>query len=381
MQYSKKTWDDLPVTARLASFKPGRGTAEHHAMISLNDPRLKAAAQYESLATAIARLRQSAALQGCTPVFMRCFVSDVVNQQQFLSAWEDDAAVSIVQQPPLNGTKVAAWVYFVENGHVSRESPATAILHRPACRHLYLTQMHAPLQDEYAETEHIFQTCIATLRRHGCTLKEHCLRTWIFVQGVDVHYAGMVKARTAVFDREGLTADTHYIASTGIEGRHPNLQTLVEMDAYAVQGIRPEQIRHLHAPAHLNPTSEYGVTFERGTAVDYGDRRHVFISGTASIDNRGEIVHPGDIEKQVDRTMENVAALLAEAGATTGDIAQMIVYLRDTADFRLISDYFDRHHPAVPRVIVLAPVCRPGWLVEVECMAIVATEESRFEIF
>jgi enamine deaminase RidA (YjgF/YER057c/UK114 family) len=59
----------------------------------------------------------------------------------------------------------------------------------------------------------------------------------------------------------------------------------------------------------------------------------------------------------------------------------MIVYLRDTADFRLISDYFDRHHPSVPRAIVLAPVCRPGWLVEVECMAIVATEENRFEIF
>ena len=34
----------------------------------------------------------------------------------------------------------------------------------------------------------------------------------------------------------------------------------------------------------VNRTYEYGVTFERGTAVTYGDRRHVFIAGTASID-------------------------------------------------------------------------------------------------
>ena len=26
--------------------------------------------------------------------------------------------------------------------------------------------------------------------------------------------------------------------------------------------------------------------------------------------------------------------------------------------------------PNVPRMITLAPVCRPGWLVEMECMAV-----------
>ena len=67
------------------------------------------------------------------------------------------------------------------------------------------------------------------------------------------------------------------------------------MDSYAVDGLEPGQIQFLYAPTHLNPTYEYGVTFERGTAVTYGDRKQVFISGTASIDNRGEIVYPGDI--------------------------------------------------------------------------------------
>ena len=103
-----------------------------------------------------------------------------------------------------------------------------------------------------------------------CTLASHCVRTWFFVQNVDVNYAGVVKARKEVFITQNLTEKTHYIASTGIEGRHADPSVLVQMDSYAVDGLEPGQIQFLYAPTHLNPTYEYGVTFERGTAVTYG---------------------------------------------------------------------------------------------------------------
>jgi enamine deaminase RidA (YjgF/YER057c/UK114 family) len=191
----------------------------------------------------------------------------------------------------------------------------------------------------------------------------------------------MVVARREYFEREGLTSHTHYIASTGIEGRYIYPEILVLIDAYAIANIQQEQIRYLHAPAHLNPTYEYGVTFERGTTVDYGDRRHVFISGTASINNRGEIMHPFDIEKQTVRTFENIHALLAEAGATMQNVAHMVIYLRDIADQAVVNRYIAQHYPDIPRVMLWAPVCRPGWLVEVECMAIVPIDNHRFEKF
>lgn len=103
------------------------------------------------------------------------------------------------------------------------------------------------------------------------------------------------------------------------------------MDSYAVKGISSEQIQYLYAPDHLNPTYEYGVSFERGTCVKYGDRRQVFISGTASINNKGEVVYPGDIRKQTHRMWENIEALLNEAECSFDDVAQAIVYLRDPA--------------------------------------------------
>jgi enamine deaminase RidA (YjgF/YER057c/UK114 family) len=63
------------------------------------------------------------------------------------------------------------------------------------------------------------------------------------------------------------------------------------------------------------------------------------------------------------------------------DIVQMIVYLRDIADSTVVSEYLAANYTATPYVLVLAPVCRPGWLVEVECIAIKATENSEFEEF
>jgi enamine deaminase RidA (YjgF/YER057c/UK114 family) len=104
--------------------------------------------------------------------------------------------------------------------------------------------------------------------------------------------------------------------------------------------------------------------------VDYAGRAHCIISGTASIDNKGQIVHPGDVQAQTRRMWENVEALLAEGGARWGDIAQATVYLRNPSDYGLVADMLAEKLKGIPYVILHAPVCRPGWLVEMECMAL-----------
>lgn len=215
----------------------------------------------------------------------------------------------------------------------------------------------------------------------GCKLADNCIRTWFFVQNVDVNYAGVVKARNEVFVTQNLTEKTHYIASTGIGGRHADPKVLVQMDTYAVAGLKPEQIHFLYAPTHLNPTYEYGVSFERGTYVDYGDRRQVFISGTASINNKGEVVYPGDIRRQTERMWENVEALLKEAECTFDDLGHMIVYLRDIADYAVVKSMYDKCFPDTPKVFVHAPVCRPGWLIEMECMGVKALKNKEYAPF
>jgi enamine deaminase RidA (YjgF/YER057c/UK114 family) len=145
--------------------------------------------------------------------------------------------------------------------------------------------------------------------------------------------------------------------------------------------VRPEQIEYLSALDHLSRTAVYGVTFERGTSVAYRDRKHVILSGTASIDSKGEIVHPGDVAQQLDRTLENMEALLERAGARLGDMCHFIVYVRDPADQAEAERRMRERVGDAPVVVVVAPVCRPGWLIEVEGMAIVEAAEEELPEF
>ena len=393
MIHKQIEWNDIQATASIGFFDPARGdSAEFHVMIELNAEYASAKAQYGLLEAAVQRSTKLPELKGATLVWKHFFVSDAINQSSYLTPSVEEA-VSVVQQPPLNGSKVALWLYFVENARMSSDSDGTKVMARPHYKHLISAQLHersvvttpSPLMPLPASIEHqtnlIFDRYCHSLSRHDCTLERHCIRTWVFVQDVDVQYAGMVAARRSYFEREGLTPQTHFIASTGIEGRYIFPDVLVLMDAYAIAGIAKEQINYLHAYTHLNPTYEYGVTFERGTTIDYGDRRHIFISGTASINNHGDIEHPLDVEKQTARTFENVQALLIEAGGDMKDVACMIIYLRDTADYAVVKRYVDEQYPAIPRLMVLAPVCRPGWLVEVECLAIIPVINNSFSEF
>lgn len=366
MEYSKHSFSDLAVEARLAQFAPSGGVAERHAVLQCLDRRMPFARQLASMRQAAGRL--SAMMPGARPVFARWFVSDAANQAAGLAdGW--DCAVSVVQQPPLSGVKLALWIYYQDVDAPVADGDMRVVAHG-AYRHCWLASARMPGADSDSATYGMLSAYAQALGAKGMNLADNCLRTWFFVRDVDVNYHGVVEGRNRLFGQVGLTPDTHFIASTGIGGVPASPDVAVLFDAYAVDGIRPEQVKYLHATDHLNPTHEYGVAFERGTAVDYGDRRHVFISGTASINSRGEVEHPGDIALQTARMLENVRALLSDAGCGWSDVAHCIVYLRDTADYEVVSSIFAERLPDVPRVITLAPVCRPGWLVEVECMAI-----------
>ena len=81
-------------------------------------------------------------------------------------------------------------------------------------------------------------------------------------------------------------------------------------------------------------------------------------------------MYPKDVEQQTRRMWENVEALLKEADCSYDDVPMIIVYLRDIADYGLVRRLFEERFPSKPAVIVHAAVCRPGWLVEMECMAV-----------
>lgn len=371
------------ISTEIFRYEVQEGVSEYHAILRVTNPRLTYAEQVDSLLKAYDCLIVGE-LKGAVAVFKRFFVSDAANQANYLQALHaecSDCALSIIEQAPLDGTKVAMWVYLQKGVQTKTLKNGIYEVQHGAYRHLWMAGACNQAANSEYQMRIIFNDYVMQLLENGCSLAQNCIRTWIFVQNVDVNYAGVVKARNEVFVTQNLTDKTHFIASTGIAGRHSNPKVLVQMDAYAVDGIRLEQVHYLYAPTHLNPTYEYGVSFERGTYVDYGDRRQVFISGTASINNKGEIMYPGDIRKQTARMWENVETLLNEADCTFDHVAHLLVYLRDIADYTVVKDMFEVRFPNIPKVFLQAPVCRPGWLVEMECMAVKPISDERYPAY
>ena len=302
-------------------------------------------------------------LSGFKPVFRRYFLSDRLQAAAFPAR---QGAVSFIVQPPLDGSTVAGWVYLVKDAEVEYGQSIT-IVRTGGCEFLWTAGLLCGHDDPERQSREILETYSKTLLAKGMTLADNCVRTWFFVHDIDSNYAAMVKARRENFVSEGLTKDTHYIASTGICGTPCLEGSVVQMDAVAMKGDFKQS--YLYAPTHLNPTYEYGVTFERGVKVECNGRSTVYISGTASINNRGEVVHVGDVLAQTGRMLENVEVLLSEAGTTWKDVRMALVYLRNAEDYAGVAPVIAERLPGVPYVILLAPVCRPDWLIEMECIA------------
>lgn len=347
------------------------GRKEMHVVIHVN-ASLCYDSQVSAIHEAVSVINQR--YLGMSPVFRRIFLSDIHNQN---TTELDDSTIptSYIQQAPLDGSKVALWMVWQE-GADFRESGEG--LWEDSHGNLIFTDTNDCQGNSFVLTINNLEYVAEELRKRDSSLLDNCIRTWFMVHDVDYNYPGVVHGRNEVFRREGLTTETHFISSTGIGGTPRSLGRSVAFNAICNTTLMEGQMNFLYGASHLNPTIEYGVAFERGTTVDFGDRRHVYISGTASIDNNGKIVHPGDIKAQTERMLENISVLLEEASCDVEDIAHLLVYLRDISDYETVEKIFKQRLPGIPRVILHAPVCRPGWLVETECMAIRKRVDSRF---
>ena len=308
----------------------------------------------------------------------RFFSSDLITHHNEIMNYKrrqnTDFSLSLTEQPPASNVKVSMLGMCLSNiTGKFRDGKFFYFDTTSGTKHIFAEHLMDTQADEHSDsekqTEKVFSLLGEKLLDFDTTIEDGVLRTWIYAPHVDADYSGIVKARNELFDSINLTKETHYIASTGIQAGSGSQYARVFMDAYAVTGINKERIRYIQAPEYLSPTDVYGVAFERATAAALGKIDFLFISGTASIDKKGEIVHPGDTAKQTERTLENISALLKSAGFSKEDLSSFIVYLRDPSDYSFIKPQIDQYAGNLPAVYVKASVCRPGWLIEIEATA------------
>ncbi len=123
-----------------------------------------------------------------------------------------------------------------------------------------------------------------------------------------------------------------------------------------------KQITTNKAPAAFGP-------FSQAMAVN----GLIFTSGALPLSpDTGALVDGGIIE-QTHQTLKNLLAVLEEAGASAGNIAQVVIYLTDMEDFNKMNEvyasYFKEHLPA--RATVGVNALAKGALVEIQAIAAV----------
>jgi 2-iminobutanoate/2-iminopropanoate deaminase len=114
------------------------------------------------------------------------------------------------------------------------------------------------------------------------------------------------------------------------------------------------------APGAIGPYSQ-------AVAVD----GWVFCSGQIPIDPATGALIEGDIAAQTDQVLENLAAVLAAAGASLSSVVKTTVFLEDMGDFagmnEVYSKHFGDHRPA--RAAVAVRTLPKNVSVEIEAIA------------
>jgi enamine deaminase RidA (YjgF/YER057c/UK114 family) len=119
-----------------------------------------------------------------------------------------------------------------------------------------------------------------------------------------------------------------------------------------------------------NPYEEL-IGFSRAVRVG----PFVSVGGTAPIGADGTTVGVGDPQAQARRCFEIVAEVLAQAGASLGDVVRTRLILTRIEDFEAVARVRKEFVGSVKPVDTIMQVTRfvnPDWLVEVEADAVIA---------
>ena len=125
--------------------------------------------------------------------------------------------------------------------------------------------------------------------------------------------------------------------------------------------MKKEQVTTTKAPAAVGPYSQ-------GIKLNH----MIFTSGQLPIDVKtGQM--PDGIEAQAKQSLENVKAILEDAGTCMGNVVKVLIFLKDMNDFAKMNEVYSKNFTGVfpARSCVQAARLPKDALIEIEAIAII----------
>ena len=317
-----------------SSFSGPSGDAEHY--ITVEAPgELSLPRQLDVIAQRYAEATQALRLPPESAIFRRLYLSDAANQAAlvrdsslFQEPLDSPVAVSMVQQPPLPGGKVAMLAYHLDSGtKLTKRSvpPGHVIVEKGNLGHLWSTRLCATNTAQQSspadQTREVFGRLIDVLADNGAALAENCVRTWIYVKDVDVFYQGHGRRRP---QRAVRTARPEPGYPLHRQHRHRGRLRaplrrgadgcLFHPRACCPAGLLPERlrppVRDQGLQRHVRARHPHRLCRPRAS-LHLRHRQHR---------SSRQVVHPGDVLRQLERALENVDALLRSGDAGLDDM-------------------------------------------------------------
>ncbi len=380
--------DLLTATRLVVMITPrGRGSFRQQAqeLLQIMKAVLQTAPQPTALTIQTVFLRDARSQQECERLFTEHFGAKM-------------PATSFVIQAPCCGAALAveAWAISGESVCVEHCAPHVVSVSYDGVRWVHCGGIAPPakMAGAYDQANTVFQQMSAALAQAGSSF-EHVVRTWLYLGGITKpdgatsRYTELNRARADFYRglqfgrsvpiRNGV--HRVYPASTGIGTNCASLAMsclALETNRDDVFLLPLENPQQTPAYAYSASYSPQAPQFSRAMALVLGEYITTWISGTASIVD-SESRHSGDVEAQTEQTIDNIERLIAPEnfsrhgaeglGATLNDLAKIRVYLKRATDLEKCRAICARRFGPVPALYIVADICRPELLVEIEGVA------------
>ncbi|KLU73001.1 MAG: hypothetical protein RHS_1243 [Robinsoniella sp. RHS] len=229
--------------------------------------------------------------------------------------------------------------------------------------------------DSYSQTMLMFDRAKRVLEENGFSFTD-VVRTWIYLADILAQYDDFNRVRNYKFKEFGLIQSEietgileqiYLPASTGIGCNNPFLASGV-MDVYAIKPSSDSNyIIRNETGKKQKSAYRYGSAFSRSMVVENEKRKAVYLSGTASINEKGESVFIGDICGQIDETYKVIRDLIQNEDVTFDELCEGTLFIKK-------ADYIHQHEKYVnetglsqlPLIPIIADICRDDLLFEID---------------
>ncbi len=124
----------------------------------------------------------------------------------------------------------------------------------------------------------------------------------------------------------------------------------------------------------INPWAwSLNVGYNQAEIID-GARRQLICAGQTSVDADGNPQHAGDMRAQIALSLDNLEAILTDAGMSLANIIQLRIYATDVDEamknFDLLGMRFGPHNVAPPMTLLgVTRLAIPSLMFEIEATA------------